>query len=115
MVLRKRQTGKRAAKAKDRRSGSVRPDKLDILGKEWSVIGREKSSNYGSCHHAKNEIHINPSQSPSNERDTVLHEIVHALETEGQLKMSERQVRILSTLLLAVLRQNPSLVRYLTT
>ena len=78
------------------------------------MVGKEKSTNYGSCHHAKCEIHVNPSQSLANERDTVLHEIVHALETEGQLKMSERQVRILSTLLLAVLRQNPSLVRYLT-
>ncbi len=117
MVVRKRQTGKRATKTEDGGSSVVRkalvPDKIDLLGKEWRVLIKKENKAFGSCHHAKCEIHVNPNQSPENVRDTLLHEVIHALETEGQIKMNERQVRLLATLLLAALRQNKHLATFL--
>lgn len=90
------------------------PLTLDLLGKRWAVSFKKDSKNFGTCDHAKCVINLTTTQGAENMKDTLLHEIVHALETEGQLKMSERQVRILSTLLLAALRQNPKLVAFLT-
>jgi hypothetical protein len=60
---------------------------------------------------------------PHNIRDTVLHEVVHAVLTMGYLdeaadvfkteRMAERVVEVLGTHLLDTLRRNPELVRYL--
>lgn len=90
------------------------PAQLDLLGKHWTIIIKKDSKNFGTCDHAKCKINLTPTQGEDNMKDTLLHEVVHALETEGQLKMSERQVRGISTLLLAALRQNPKLVAFLT-
>lgn len=89
------------------------PATLDLLGKAWTITQKKDSKNFGVCYHGKCTINVNPTQSDENARDTLLHEVIHALETEGQLKMNERQVRLLATLLLAALRQNPKLVAFL--
>lgn len=88
------------------------PATLDLLGKSWTITQR-KEKDYGTCYHNKTTINVSPTQSIQSARDTLLHEVIHALETEGQLKMSERQVRLLATLLLAALRQNPSFAKFL--
>jgi hypothetical protein len=64
-------------------------------------------------------IHIKADQSPPCKRDTVLHEVLHAIvflsgyshdmTTEGE----EALVRTLTPWLLAALRDNPDLVTYL--
>lgn len=90
------------------------PTSLDLLGKRWTVTLKKDSKNFGTCYHAKCVINMTPTQAEENMRDTLLHEVVHALETEGQLKMSERQVRGIATLLLAAMRHNPRLVAFLT-
>lgn len=89
------------------------PQSVDLLGKTWTISQKKDSKNFGTCYHGKCVINVTPTQSLENARDTVLHEIIHALEVEGQLKMSERQVRILATLLLAALRHNPKLAAFL--
>lgn len=89
------------------------PKSLNLLGKTWSVTQKKDSKNFGTCYHGKCVINVNPSNVVDQQRDTLLHEIIHALEVEGQLKMTERQVTGLATLLLAGLRTNPALVKFL--
>lgn len=90
------------------------PVRLDLLGKTWEVVIKAEKGKYGSCEHARCRINLSPTQAVSNMRDTLLHEVLHALEYEGQLRMSERQVRGMATLLLAALRQNPALLKFLS-
>lgn len=65
-------------------------------------------------------IHVGTGQAPSQERDTVLHEVLHAaLSTSGasndlEYDDEERLVSTLTATLLGVLRINPGLVAYLT-
>jgi acetaldehyde dehydrogenase (acetylating) len=89
------------------------PQTLDLLGKAWVITQKKDNKNYGTCQHGKCIINVNPSQPPQQMRDTVLHEVIHALEHEVQLKMSERQVTLLATVLLAAMRQNPKLSAFL--
>lgn len=50
---------------------------------------------------------------PPQQADTLLHEVMHAVDHEMHCSMSEPQIRRMSTGLLAVLRQNPALVAFL--
>lgn len=89
------------------------PASLDLLGKRWAITQKKDAKNFGTTYHAKLNINVNPTSALDHQRDTLLHEVIHALEVEGQLKMSERQVCGIATLLLAALRQNPALVKFL--
>lgn len=46
-------------------------------------------------------------------RDTALHEIIHAVDSQMALDLSEAQVEGLGTGMLAMLRDNPAFVRWL--
>jgi hypothetical protein len=65
------------------------------------------------------EILVDPAQAKSQERDTLLHELLHAIfDTSGlahswQNADEEDAIRRISPLLLDVLRSNPKLVEYL--
>lgn len=66
------------------------------------------------------EVLVQPGQAPSYERDTILHEILHAVIAETGLRAwfsdqdkEEEMVLVLAPALLEVLRENPALVRYL--
>lgn len=71
----------------------------------------------------KMTIRSDGSQAPMQERDTLLHEVVHAVLWQAGLdeehdvfktdRMAERVVDVLATSLLDVLRRNPTLVDYL--
>lgn len=90
------------------------PIKIRLCGQTWTV--REKNSNemnaLGLCHTDIHEIWINSSCTPEVRRNTFLHEILHALSYVGQLRMSERQVDVLATLLIAMARDNPEIADY---
>ena len=96
------------------------PRALDVLGKEYQVINEfppnedeEEEGNSGECTFSRCEIHVDPTEAEPNQRDTLLHEVIHAVENDMDLGMKERQVLLLATGLLQVLRSNPHLVAYL--
>jgi hypothetical protein len=76
----------------------------------------------GECDSSALTITIDPTMADTMEKETVVHELLHAccdlaglqedpgMDSAGE----ERVVRRLSPLILDVLRANPSLVRYLT-
>lgn len=68
------------------------------------------------------QIHINPAMGPDCTRDTVIHECLHhffstsGLRGENGLEMAQEEqvVNMLGSNILAMLRDNPELVTYLT-
>ena len=92
------------------------PTKLRLLGKRWTVKlqSPKGGKDAGECDHITATISVSPKQTEDSRRDTLLHEVTHAVDEELQLRMSERQVRLLATGLLEAFRSNPALVAYLT-
>ena len=90
-------------------------ESLDILGKRYRIewVAREEGD-YGECFSDQCRIEIATYQCTDQQRDTLLHEALHAVDHELNCKMSEAQTRRMATGLLALFRQNPALVAYLT-
>lgn len=93
-------------------------DKLNILGREWSLsfdLDADAEA-YGMCYEEDAKLQVTPDLDRFMERDTVLHEVMHAiLRMQGRpyTKAEEVYVTALATGLIAVLDQNPHLASYL--
>jgi hypothetical protein len=82
----------------------------------------EADDKLGMTRFRRSLIHISKKQSPSSERDTLLHEVLHAVCYESGLSLvlgigdedEERIIRILAPWLLTVIRDNPHLIEQLT-
>ena len=102
-----------------------RPARVRILGKPYKVefvpiehVGLRDSADdndpgMGRTSPERQEIFIRTGQPLESEQDTVLHEIIHAVDETLGLQMNEYQVTVLATGLLAALKDNPSLRSYL--
>ena len=103
-----------------------KPPKLIFLGAaDYEVKQRKMIDNnrglLGATDNEDTTIYIKRCQSPSSKRDTLLHEVLHALiwlsgynhSTRLSFEKEERLVRSLAPWILAALRDNPELVRYL--
>jgi hypothetical protein len=88
------------------------PEKIRILGKSYGVQIVQGLENCGECVDSKQTIRVQAGMPHGLERDTVLHEIIHALDYGMHLSMTERQVSALAAGLVAVLVDNPSLLTY---
>jgi hypothetical protein len=58
-------------------------------------------------------VRYNPYQSPDQLKDTLIHEPFHLISEQLDLNLSERQVRLLATGYLALLRDNPEYAKWL--
>ena len=93
-----------------------RPEKLKILGKRFSVgyVTDAMSEDLnGECDTDKQLISIRDGQPLESEQDTLLHEVIHAIDEAMTINMKEAQVKGSATGLLAVLKDNPALSTYL--
>lgn len=94
-----------------------RPSRVRILGKPYTIqyvaAAPLDEGLMGECDSDKQQVLIRESQPLESEQDTVLHEILHAIDEAMGLKMKESQVKGTATGLLAVMKDNPSLVAYL--
>ena len=88
-----------------------------VIGKTYGISfvqGKPlEDGDLGELDPAKQRISIRKGQPLEQEQDTVLHEITHAIDIEGNLGLQERQVRGLATIFLGVMKDNPGLMRYL--
>ena len=89
--------------------------KINILGKIWTakvaspVLGQDSgNSDFDKC-----LITHSTDECEQQRRDTLLHEIIHAISDSVKLNMKEKQVHALACCMLQVLRDNPELVEYL--
>ena len=103
------------------------PKRVTIGASSWTVrvteqIDASADDKLGITNGRRSEIQITSVQSPSSMRDTLLHELLHALCYESGLSPAmgiaeddeERMIRILTPSLLLLLRRNPQLLAYLT-
>lgn len=91
------------------------PADLDVIGKTYRVVKVAPSSDgsHGECLDKQQELRIAPDLTLAQEQDTLLHEMLHAIDYAMNGKMSERQISVMATGLLCVMKHNPALLRYL--
>jgi len=99
------------------------PDSILIGATRWTVDHRDLNADnddgyvYGRTKHAQAAIQLHNDQHPSCARDTLLHEILHAILGYSPLTLrhdeEEQIVRSIAPWLLTTLRDNPSLIEYL--
>ena len=90
------------------------PSELSIIGRNVNVIMTElPNGQLGECDIENNTIRMRPGQPLSVEADTLLHECMHCVDERFQLKLSERQVYCITVGIMALLKDNESLLRYL--
>lgn len=98
----------------------LRPDVVRIMGRNYVILYEDKSilgnGAVGMCSQVNCLITVMEDQHPVEEADTLLHEILHAiwycmaLPEEGL--QEEQIVRSMATGLMAVMMDNPKLLKY---
>jgi hypothetical protein len=89
------------------------PKEVRILGKAYEVQVVPGFEDCGECFDMKQQIKLQAEMPTTLEQDTLLHEVIHALDFNMKLNMKERQVSALAAGLIGVFRDNPSFVKYL--
>ena len=95
----------------------MRPTKLKILGKKWTVdyvkdAPLEKDE-MGICELEAQAIHIKDGLKSEQEGSTLLHECIHAISDSLGLGLSEKQVQGLETGLYDLNSANPRFFSFL--
>ena len=91
-----------------------RPERIRILGKLFKVTNGPLDDDLnGECDTDTQTLAIRDGQPLESEQDTVLHEVIHAIDEAMGLRMKEAQVKGCATGLLAVLKDNPRFGSYL--
>ena len=90
------------------------PAVIRVIGKDIRVLPNEKlDEKYGALDLDALELSLQAGISDQQARETALHEILHAIEHQLGLKISEHNIRQISIGLFAVMRDNPTLVPFL--
>jgi hypothetical protein len=96
----------------------MRPQVITVLGQPFTVEYLPKRvldrDAVGHTSTSTQELHVLEGQGHHQERDTLLHEILHVASNVVGQDLKERQILALAPVLLDVLRRNPELVAYLT-
>lgn len=103
------------------------PTKVKILHHEYKIVIDEDLEPYGECDADRNEITIRANLPESLQKETLLHEILHACIAIGQTPLypdtihtllseddwNHRFIYALENTLMGVLRENKELINYL--
>jgi hypothetical protein len=96
-----------------------RPERIKIISKRFTIEyvkegeGELDVDHAGECRTMEQRILIEEGQKPDTQKDTVFHEVLHAISDEMGLELTEEQVSGGAKGVLAVLMDNPSFARYL--
>ena len=90
----------------------MKPKTIKVVGKIYQIVYGE-FQNRGLCEAVKQKISIDHDLPPDEERDTILHEVFHAIEDAMGIDMADRNIRCLATGMYAVFRDNPDFFRYI--
>jgi hypothetical protein len=95
----------------------LRPAKLKILGKKWSVEYVKDAplakDEMGQCDLEAQALHVKDGLKAEQEASTLLHETIHAISDSLGLNLSEKQVQGLETGLFDLNSSNPRFFPYL--
>lgn len=89
---------------------------LRILGKTWNcrfVDPIPGHNIFGMYMADRCEIHLVKTQDPEQLADTLLHEVLHAIDYTLNMDLTEHQIHVLAAALYAVIADNPELISYL--
>lgn len=102
------------------------PTSVTVLGQKYAIqvwtdpqepMGQQdpNATSFGWSDHARHLIRVRDHgfQSPQAARDTLLHEVVHAVDFMVKTPMEEADIHRFSAVLLDVLRSNPKIVSFL--
>ena len=98
---------------------SKRPERIKVISKRFTVEYQPTGSadldpeHAGECRTLEQRILIEEGMKPDTQKDTLLHEVLHAISDEMDLELSEEQVTGAAKGILAVLMDNPTFARYL--
>jgi len=84
---------------------------LKIIGKTYNfqVVDKvDDADSLGECNDVLQRILVKSDQKPDQLMDTILHEVVHAIDYQMHLGMTERQVHAVAAGLTAVFLDNPN-------
>lgn len=89
--------------------------KLRVIGTNYTVTfpKRLKGNMLGLFHPERELIQVKAGQTPVEEVDTLLHEVIHAIEHKNGVEYKEEWVHPIATGLVAVFRDNPWLLDHL--
>lgn len=97
-----------------------RPTTFSVLGQPFTIeyVDSTIADKLGQTITTEQHVAIRNEQGPDQERDTMLHELLHACIQVGGIRIGnsrreEMLVRTLSPVLLDCLRRSPELVEYL--
>lgn len=94
----------------------MNPKTVRVVGKTYTVNFVEKIDEKDSCGEQERDaqqIKIKINQHHESARETLLHEVIHAVEEQLSLGLKEKQVHCLAIGMFQVLNENPDLVKYL--
>jgi hypothetical protein len=97
-----------------------RPSSVRILGRTYKIayvpLCPFEGQPYGNCDNPNLTINILEGQKPIEERDTLLHEAMHALFYHMCIHLGDEEgiVRPTATGLIAVFQDNPEFAKYIT-
>lgn len=86
-------------------------DNLKIIGKsyQFSIVDKvDEEDSLGECNDLLQRILVKSGQKPDQLMDTIIHEVVHAIDYQMHLGMTERQVHSVAAGLTAVFLDNPN-------
>jgi hypothetical protein len=92
------------------------PDTFKLFSDTWSIrtaAPKELTDALGMCYADDLEIVLNPNQSASGIKQTLMHELVHSIEMKLNLELTERQVDVLALGLRHLFKENPRLLEIL--
>ena len=89
-------------------------DSTEVLGKRYRLVQKKLGGDYGHCFPKRCKIVIDPTANAEQQKDTLLHEVIHAIDSELATGMKERQVRLLATGLMEWMRANQEIVRWIS-
>ena len=97
-----------------------RPERIKIISKRFTINyvpeghpGLEAEDNKGMCDSLKQTIWIEDGMKYDTEKETILHETLHAISDEMGLHLTEEQVDGGAKGILAVLMDNPSFAKFI--
>lgn len=97
----------------------MRNKSVDVLGKTYKIrFVKNKQMDeqeYGLVDFNSMGILVNRERGKDHQKDTVIHEIIHALDEDLAMGLTEKQVRNLGCGFFQVLKSNPKLRRWLFT
>lgn len=91
-------------------------ESIKIIGKNYSVKEDPEllhDGKFGFSNSRTQSITYSPGQAHDQVRDTVIHEIIHAIDFGVHLELKEEQVHALAAGLYATLNDNPELTKWL--